>query len=487
MPPSRVDVLIVGAGPVGLFLANECARRSLTYRVIEKNATQSTHSKALAIFPRTLEVFDMAGVVEPFLQAANRVNALGLFSHEHEQGHIDFHPAGTPYAFVGMVPQDETERLLVERLRGRGGTVEYQTTFLSLQQDDSGVRAVVQRGEDQETVEASYLVGCDGPHSTVRHALGLGFEGGDYADTYLLADAITNDALPANELHLCANRQGPLALFPMSATRWRIIATTGTPAGDEPSLEAVNAIVTERGPKGIAAQSLLWSGYFRIHHRCVSQMNTGRIFIAGDAAHIHSPFGGQGMNTGLQDAWNLAWKLDLAVRGLATDALLASYTPERHPIVLDVIKATDFLTHALGSRTTIASGIRDALIPIVTHIPALTEAFTERLSGLTIAYKGSPIVDGAGRRYFDESLAGGKNIGRRFILMAPAGDDALAQANELASRFSDTLEVRSSPAGALRLVRPDGYLAYENTVTPSGLPLVEQVLRRQVRSSNGGR
>ena len=192
------------------------------------------------------------------------------------------------------------------------------------------------------------------------------------------------------------------------------------------------------------------------------------------------------MNTGLQDAWNLVWKLDLAVRGLATDALLASYTLERHPIVMDVIKTTDFLTNALGSHTTVASGIRDALIPIVTHVPALTEAFTERLSGLANAYKGSPIVDGGGRRYFDESLAGGKDAARRFILMAPAGDDALAQANELASKFSDTLEVRSSPAGALRLVRPDGYLAYENTVTPSGLPLVEQVLRRQVRSGNAG-
>lgn len=472
---------------MGLFLATECARRGLTYRIVEKNPTQSTHSKALAIFPRTLEVFDMAGVVEPFLQAANRVNALGIFSHEHEQGHIDFHPAGTPYPFVGMVPQDATERLLVEQLHGRGGAVEYQTTLLSLQQDGAGVRAVVQRGENLETVEASYLVGCDGPHSTVRHSLGLGFEGGDYADTYLLADAITNDALPANELHLCANRQGPLALFPMSATRWRIIATTAAPAGEEPSLDAVNAIVTERGPKGIAAQSLLWSGYFRIHHRCVSQMSSGRVFIAGDAAHIHSPFGGQGMNTGLQDAWNLAWKLDLAVRGVATDALLASYTPERHPIVLDVIKTTDLLTRALGSHTAVASGIRDAIIPIVTHIPAFTEAFTERLSGLTNAYKGSPIVDGGGRRYFDDSLAGGKTIGRRFILMAPAGDDALAQANQLALKFSDMLEVRSSAAGALRLVRPDGYLAYENTVTPSGLPLVEQVLRRQVRSSDAGR
>ncbi len=471
---------------MGLFLATECARRGLAHRIVETNATQSTHSKALAIFPRTLEVFDMAGVVQPFLQAANRVNALGVFSHEHEQGHIDFHPLGTPYSFVGMVPQDETERLLLEQLRGRGGAVEYQTTFLSLQQDDTGVRAVVQRGAEQETIEASYVVGCDGAHSAVRRALELGFEGGDYADTYLLADAITNDALPANELHLCANRQGPLALFPMSATRWRIIATTATTAGDEPSLDSVNAIVAERGPKGITAQSLLWSGYFRIHHRCVSQMSSGRVFIAGDAAHIHSPFGGQGMNTGLQDAWNLVWKLDLAVRGLATDALLASYTLERHPIVMDVIKTTNFLTNALGSHTAVASGIRDALIPIVTHVPALTEAFTERLSGLANAYKGSPIVDGGGRRYFDESLVSGKDAARRFILMAPAGDDALAQANELASTFSDTLEVQSSPAGALRLVRPDGYLAYENTVTPSGLPLVEQVLRRQVRSANAG-
>lgn len=479
----EVDVFIAGAGPVGLFLANECARLDMSYRIVETNATQSTHSKALAIFPRTFEIFDMAGLAEPFSTAANRVTRVAFASHDRRLGCIEFAPNETPYPYVAMVPQDVTEKLLLEHLRSAGGDVEYEMTLVSARETDSGVDATLERGGVSTVVKAKYLVGCDGAHSTVRHLLGLQFEGGDYAEQFMLADAITNDVLRSDEMQLCPSQDGPLAIFPMSPTRRRLVATVGELDGDAPSLDLVNDLLAQRAPDGLRAESLVWSTYFRIHHRCCAEMQAGRAFVAGDAAHIHSPFGGQGMNTGLQDAWNLAWKLNLAVRGSATDALLSSYSPERYPIVKGVIEATHFLTTALGSSNPVAQGIRDTVIPVVTHIPQIQHAFVERLSGLGNSYKGSPVVDGSGRRYFDESLRGGHGIGHRFILMVPAaGSATLTAAEGLAERFSDVLELRSYGGRDLLLIRPDGYVACESRGSdPTALKPVEEVLRRQVR------
>jgi 2-polyprenyl-6-methoxyphenol hydroxylase-like FAD-dependent oxidoreductase len=479
---TEVDVFIAGAGPVGLFLANDCARRGLSYRIVETNPTQSLHSKALAIFPRTFEIFDMAGLAEPFSAAANRVTRVAFTSRDRTLGHFDFAPHETPYPYVAMVPQDVTEKLLLAQLRSRGGDVEYETTLVSARDTGSEVEATVERSGSLAVVEAKYLVGCDGAHSTVRRILGLPFEGGDYAEQFMLADAITNDALRADEMQLCPSQDGPLAIFPMNPTRRRLVATVEHLEGDAPSLGLVNDLLKQRGPEGLSAESLIWSTYFRIHHRCVSQMRSGRIFVAGDAAHIHSPFGGQGMNTGLQDAWNLAWKLDFAARGNANDALLSSYTQERYPIVKSVIETTHFLTTALGSSNPLAQGIRDTVIPIATHIPQIQRAFVERLSGLANAYKASPIVEGAGRRYFDDSLRGGSGIGRRFILMVPGADAAgVAAAESVVERNSGAAELRAYAGRDLLLLRPDGYVAYESgSSRPAALAALEGALRRQV-------
>ncbi len=476
------DVVIAGAGPVGLLLANECARRGMSYHIVEANASQSAHSKALAIFPRTFEIFDMAGLAEPFLPAANRVTRVAFTSHDRTLGRIEFAPKGTPYPYVAMVPQDVTERLLLEHLRSAGGDVEYETTLVSARDTSAGVEVTVERGGASAVVHAKYLVGCDGAHSTVRHVLGVPFEGGDYAEQFMLADAVTNDALPGDEMQLCPSRDGPLAIFPMSSTRRRLVATVDRLEGDAPSLGLVNDLLKQRGPEGLKAESLVWSTYFRIHHRCVSRMRSGRIFVAGDAAHIHSPFGGQGMNTGLQDAWNLAWKLDFAVRANAKDALLSSYTEERYPIVKGVIEATHFLTATLGAGNPLAQVIRDTVIPLATHIPRFAHAFVERLSGLGNSYKGSPIVEGAGRRYFDESLRGGRGIRSRFVLFIAASDAAAVTAARSAEqRCAGVLDVRPYDGRDLLLLRPDGYVAYESANgRPHAFAAIDEVLRRQV-------
>ncbi len=222
------DVLIVGAGPVGLFLANECARRGLRWRLVETRSSQSEHSKALAIFPRTLEIFDMAGLVGPFLERANRVTSVAVVTHGRTLAHMRFAPEESPYPFVAMVPQDVTERLLVEELGRRGGAVEYETTFVSAAEQDDRVSVTLDRKGEPIKLTASFVVGCDGAHSAVRHLLKLPFEGAEYDDSFMLADVETNETLPADELQLCPSELGPVAIFPMSATRRRIVATSRT-------------------------------------------------------------------------------------------------------------------------------------------------------------------------------------------------------------------------------------------------------------------
>src|SRR5215831_892801 len=484
---SDIDILIVGAGPVGLFLASECARHDLRWRLVETHAFQSEHSKALAIFPRTLEILDMAGIVAPFLDAANRVTSVTVTSHERRLAHMRFTPEETPYPFVGMVPQNVTEALLADELKRKGGRVEYETTFLSAEQDDDSVSATLDHKGEPLVIHASFLVGCDGAHSAVRRMLNVPLEGGEYDAAFMLADVETNDGFPADELQLCPSEFGPLAIFPMSATRRRIVATIDRAEGDAPSLDLVRRTLAQRAPLGIEALSLRWSSYFRIHHRQAARLRVGRMFIAGDAAHIHSPFGGQGMNTGLQDVWNLAWKLDLAVRGRATENLMDSYTTERRPVIKQVIETTDYLTKVMGTPNKFAQALRNTVIPMVSRLAPFQHAFVQRLSELGIDYHGSAIVDGAGERFFDNSVRGGFGLRSRFLLLVRADvPAATAQAaKQLAESLADVLELRSTEQKGITLVRPDGYVAYASHLLNGvgEIQAARQILERQTTAN----
>lgn len=485
MPDTKTDtdVLIVGAGPVGLFLANECVRRGLRHRIIETRAAQSEHSKALAIFPRTLEIFDMAGIVAPFLDVANRATSVAVIAHGRTLAHMPFAPEDTPYAFIAMVPQNVTERLLVEHLQHNGGDVEYETTFVSAIQHDDHVSVTMDRHGEHAELRAAFVVGCDGAHSPVRHGLNLSFEGAQYHDLFLLADVETNDALPADQLQLCPHELGPVAIFPMSATRRRVVAMIQNPVGDAPSLDLVREILKQRAPAGIEARALHWSSYFHIHHRHVAQLRAGRMFVAGDAAHIHSPFGGQGMNTGLQDVWNLAWKLDLVLHGHGNETLLDSYGAERLPVIKSVVGITDLMTRALGTPSKFAQVLRDAVIPIVSRLAPFQHAFVQRLSELGIAYRGSPIVDGSGERYFDDSICGGQGILSRFLLLvdSAASPATIEAARQLATSFGQLVELRLSRQPGVSLIRPDGYIACSGKDRDSAATLASasELLQRQ--------
>jgi hypothetical protein len=309
--------------------------------------------------------------------------------------------------------------------------------------------------------------------------LGLPLVGGEYRDSFMLADIAMNNALPADELQLCPSKAGPLAIFPMSAERRRIVATIEDQEGEAPSLDLVRKLLAERAPGGIEARSLHWSSYFRIHHRHAEKMRDRRIFLAGDAAHIHSPFGGQGMNTGLHDVWNLVWKLDLVLRGLSGDELLDTYAAERLPIIKDVIHTTDTLTKVMGTPNKLAQILRDTFIPMVSRLAPFHHAFVNRLSELGIAYRGSPIVEGPGTRYFEDWIRGGR-IGSRFQLLVDGAGTSKKTAEEMFERFLDVLEIRPLGHRGVILVRPDGYMAYSATHSDaSALQSARAVLEKQ--------
>jgi 2-polyprenyl-6-methoxyphenol hydroxylase-like FAD-dependent oxidoreductase len=459
------DILIVGAGPVGLFLATECARRGLNYRIIEARATQSIHSKALAIFPRTLEIFDMAGLVQPFLEAANKVTSVGIYTHNKQLARLPFAPGESPYSFIAMVPQNVSEELLHDQLTRRSGRVEYETEFVAAEQADGCVRVTVNGKKGHQIVRAAFVVGCDGAHSLVRKSMGVPLEGGEYPDSFMLGDIETNDALPSDELQLCPSELGPAAIFPMSRSRRRLVATVDHTEGDRPSIEVVRKILAQRVPKGIEARSLHWSSYFRIHHRHASKLRSQRILIAGDAAHIHSPFGGQGMNTGLHDVWNLAWKLDLYLHGIGSEDLLDSYTAERIPVITGVIRTTDLLTRVMGTPSRFVQAVRNAMIRMVSGLVPFQHAFVQRLSELGIAYRGSPIIEGAGDRYLDDSMRNG-GIGRKFLLIRES--EKVPSVSEAIRPFTHVVEIRPSQAPGIKLIRPDGYTSYASRDSGDG-------------------
>jgi 2-polyprenyl-6-methoxyphenol hydroxylase-like FAD-dependent oxidoreductase len=485
---TRVDVVVVGAGPVGLFLARELIRHGLSVRIVEASAHQSQHSKALAIMPRTLEIFESAGVVAPVLAAANKVADVSIFSGGRPLGAIPFSPKNTRYDYVAMVPQDVTEAILVQELAAVGGRVEYHTELIGLESTEQGVQVRLLGGAD---VLARFVVGCDGAHSTVRHLLGLPFEGGAYAQAFLLADIDTETDLRPGEMLLCPNAAGAMACFPMNAKRCRIVAMVDHYDVGEPDLAYVNRLVEARGMPQLRATRLIWANRFRIHHRETPQMRDGAIFLAGDAAHIHSPFGAQGMNNGLQDAWNLAWKLRFALAGWAKEPLLESYSAERHQVAHAVIRGTDALTRVMATRSPLLGALRNQALSILTRVPAFRALFVSRLSEFDVHYRGSTIVSGNGARAADEACLTPERLfqalGNGYVLLLPAALDRQAFA-ALAARYGHCLSIVNARAerARIRLIRPDGYIAYEATEATSATSAaraIERLLGEQLQAA----
>ncbi|MFE7806271.1 FAD-dependent monooxygenase [Streptomyces sp. NPDC057430] len=361
------DVLIVGAGPVGLSAAAELRRRGVECRLVDRLPARLPYAKAVGVQPRTLEIWDRMGLARAVLERAVPLRGQLLYVNGREQARFELAlPPDVPYRFAAL-PQYETERLLEEYVADLGTAVERGTELLSFAQDADGVTARLRTasGADDE-LRARFLIGCDGAHSTVRKGLGLSYEGGAFPEEYMLGDVETDWDLPygygLRSLHRAedGSTDDVLVCIPLPGTRrYRMSMTVppelsadgagkargdgvahGLEGGRVPELSHIQAVVDRLAPTPTRLSTLRWSSVFRISHRIVDRYGEGRVFVAGDAAHIHPPTGAQGMNTGIQDACNLAWKMALVVRGEAGLALLASYDAERRPVGEEVVGRT---------------------------------------------------------------------------------------------------------------------------------------------------
>jgi 2-polyprenyl-6-methoxyphenol hydroxylase-like FAD-dependent oxidoreductase len=402
MNPSHpeADVLVVGAGPVGLTLACELRRHGVDCHVVDdgNGPTPPEQSRALGVHARTLEVFDVMGVVGPILERGRRIHALNAY-HGHRRFarfELDFAGLDTPYPFVLSLSQGETEQILFGRLVGLGGTVQWRTHLEGLHQDATGVSATLtgDNGERRQ-LRSGWLVGCDGAHSVVRQQLGLPFRGASYDERFLLADVRMAWPMAADEGHLLLTADGPIAAFPLpQADRWRLIDATGAADVTEPAaiLERFRQLLHGIGLKDVVPEESAWASSFRISRRTTGRLRVGRCFLAGDAAHIHSPVGGQGMNTGIQDAHDLAWKLALVRAGAAPESLLDSYEAERQPVAEAVLRETDRATWMATLRNPVGRGLRNLVVSWLSRLRSVRRWLTRELSELGVRYRDSPVV-----------------------------------------------------------------------------------------------
>ena len=392
-----VDVLVVGAGPVGLLTAIELRRRGVDVAVVERRDAIAPWAKAVGVQPRTLEMWDAIGIVRSALDASITMRGQLVYDNGEQVSRMEMSlPDDVPYRFTAL-PQYETERILAEHLEGLGVIAQRGLEFLGFTQDAGGVTATVRDGDGERTITSRYLVGCDGAHSLVRKGLGLSFDGDAFPEEYMLGDVEVDWTVPSGYAvrathHTNGKVDDALVCIPLpGVNRYRMsmlvpdeLATPKPAAGEvahgleggrAPELHHIQAVLDRLSPEPTTASNLRWSSVFRISHRLVDRYGKGRVFVAGDAAHIHPPTGAQGMNTGLQDAYNLGWKLALAVRGEAADGLLGSYDAERHPVGEEVVGRT-----VRAARTGIGAGEHDV------------ETVMRREAQLLVGYPDSPIV-----------------------------------------------------------------------------------------------
>jgi len=401
---ARTDVLIAGAGPAGLTLACELRRRGVDCRLIDRFLEYPVTSRALGCQPRTLEVFDDLGIVQQVLAEGQTILGANFYRGDALVGKFRLqmdatgHP-DTPYLGILVQNQAVTERILRERLSALGGEVERGQELRDFREVEGGVVADVAdvRMGAVRQIRARWLVGCDGAHSLVRKALGLTFEGNTYPEHLVLADVELEAGLPKDATSIWINEEGMLAAFPFPESRlWRLAAVVKPDgAGEVPaaSLELFQQLFAERaGSTRVRPTKAIWLSNFKVNRRMVNHYRKGRVFVAGDAAHIHSPSGGQGMNTGIQDAYNLGWKLALVARGRAAPALLETYEEERLPIARHVLDQTN-TNHTLTSSTNpIAQFVSQHLLMPLMELPAVTNAVMRRGAELDLNYRGRSLA-----------------------------------------------------------------------------------------------
>jgi 2-polyprenyl-6-methoxyphenol hydroxylase-like FAD-dependent oxidoreductase len=399
------DVLIIGAGPTGLVLALWLTKLGVKVRIIDKTAEPGTTSRALAVQARTLELYRQLDLTDAVAKCGHKVPAVNLWVKGEPVARLPFERIGsdlTPYPFLHIFPQDQHERLLIERLQALEVSVERPTELLSF--TDEGERVIARlRGPEgqEETWEASYIAGCDGARSTVRETIGTGFPGGTYRQLFYVADVEAAGRALDGELHADLDEADFLAVFPLTGKgRARLIGTVRDERADRADTLTFND-VSDRAINHLKVdvQKVNWFSTYHVHHRVTEHFRNGRAFLLGDAAHIHSPAGGQGMNTGIGDAINLAWKLAAVLADHAPDKLLDSYEAERIGFARRLVATTDRVFSFVTADGRIADIIRTRIAPVLLPAAMAFEAAREYLfrtvSQITLNYRGGPLSVGA--------------------------------------------------------------------------------------------
>jgi 2-polyprenyl-6-methoxyphenol hydroxylase-like FAD-dependent oxidoreductase len=499
------DVLIVGAGPTGLMLANQLGNRGVRATIIDRHEGPALQSRAMAVHARTLEIYDQLGLADRAVALGRPGNGANMWVQGKLEARIPFTDMGrdlSPFPYVLMLGQDENERILGEHLRQWGVAVQWNTELVALEQKAAHVSATIRTADGStQTIDAAYVAGCDGGRSGVRQMNGIGFPGAPYEHSFFVADTEATGPMVPDELNVQLWQNGFHLYFPMRGKdRWRVIGILPDELEkkSDVTFEDLAPSLVRESRGALTFTKCLWFSTYRIHHRCTERFRDRRCFLLGDAAHVHSPMGGQGMNTGLQDAYNLAWKLALVVKGQADAALLDSYEAERMPVAHRLLETTDRAFQRVVSDGWLAGVFRMHVVPKVAAIAMSSQrvrkAAFRTLSQTGISYRQSPLsrtldvpakkAPRAGDRFPWLKLTftpGGatedlfKRLDdRRFNLLvigqpAPAaesvglGDLLRVHAIPIADDNARALATVSITAPAFYLLRPDGHIGLAGT------------------------
>lgn len=488
---TRLDcqVLVVGAGPTGLVLAADLLARGVSTRIIDKGDGVNLETRAIAIHARALEVLDLMGLAERFVDYGQAVRWFSFYTDGKPRVSLDLARNGTRFPFMLDIPQHQTETLLRARVAELGGTIEDGTELTALADEPAGVIARTRDADGQpRVITAGYAVGCDGAHSRVRHELGLPFRGHPYPQDWLLADVRLDWARPENTVHAFFRADGtPLICFPMRRHRWRLVVPfAGDRTSGPPDLAEIQQLVDQRAPEPVVASEPTWLASFNCHRRSTDVYRRGHVLLAGDAVHIHTPAGGQGMNTGITDAHNLGWKLALVADGRAPDQLLDTYGAEREPVAEQVLGLTHTLVRFGTMTHPVKRALRDAIVPAAARVGPVHRRAVRRWTQVNVAYPASSLTKtdrGPGRprpgqRVPDIEVLTAQGPSRLFtvlrrgrhVIVVTGADTDRVLAHPALTPYRDLFEVvacgfpdarafRSTHAGSVFLVRPDGYLA----------------------------
>jgi 2-polyprenyl-6-methoxyphenol hydroxylase-like FAD-dependent oxidoreductase len=506
-------VLICGAGPTGLLLAGQLALCDVPFRIIDKNEDHTFQSRALVVQARSVEIFAQMGIAQKALHLGEKAKAVNVVVNGKRVLQMNVRDIGeglTPYPYLLMLEQSKTEQILNDFLADRGHMVERQTALLDFTQDAYSVTATIKpTHRKEEALRVDWLVGADGAHSVVRHKLNIPFAGKTYQQSLFVLDCEVSLHFPSDEMYLAFSQRAFAGFFPLTNGRCRVIGTVPPECeGKETvSFEEVAKDFAQRLNMDVSLRNPDWIALYHSHHRAVSAFRQGRCFLAGDAAHIHSPVGAQGMNTGLQDAFNLAWKLAFVSQGKAREALLDTYNDERMPIAQNLVRTTDRVFNLVTSKDPLMKAVRMHVLPVLmqTVLPLaqkqhfLREAGFKTISEIGIQYRQSELSQEDPHSWFPkhapkpgervpylpakepsvETQEMVKGTQFHFVLFSgeETNEEAQAIRRQLTEEYPDLIEfdeIRLS-AGTKELyetfgiqkqdyyfVRPDSYIAYRS-------------------------